>query len=154
MWTQFSSRAGALLIGSHPVDLLAQLAFLFVISLLTIYQILRMRRDTVVILSHRRLITSLLLSSAATLACYQVILMVNPVDHFGRIGGILAVLVALLLTRYVTMIVVGTTDGGRSIKDVTMSEGGLFNCNWPLISRCTNQSLFYLCVIYATMKGT
>jgi hypothetical protein len=143
---------GETLVSPTLLGALAQFAFILTITLITMHGILRMRHDTVVILSHRHLFVSTLLSSAACAVIYQLVLWIGPAERWSKYLVLGFLFAATIVARYLTMIIVGKLDGGRSIRDTTADAGKLFNCNWPLISRCANQSLFYLCMIYLLMK--
>lgn len=144
---------GVLLVSLGLIGALVQFAVMLVSNLVTIYGILRMRHDDVVVLSHGQLMVSTLVSTAICTGIYQGFLWIGPAERWSRGWVIGLMMVLLLVTRAVTMKVVGSMDGGRSVRDTTSSEAGMFNCNWPLISRCANQGLLLLMFIFMYMKN-
>lgn len=142
---------GEVLVSRTLVGLGAQAVFLLVVTLLTIYAILRMRRDTVVILSHGQVLFSTLVATLVCAGVYQGVVWLDPADRWSAGWAIGVVILATFVSRGLTMAIIGRIDGGRSMRDTTAGEGAMFNCNWPLISRCANQGLFLLCVVYLAM---
>jgi hypothetical protein len=144
MWQSITE----VLVSRTAAGVAIQFGVMLVVTLITMYGILRMRRDNVVILSHGQIMVSTVAATAVCTAVYQGLLWVGPAGRWSSGWALGAVILATMVARMLTMIIVGGIDGGRSLRDTTAGEGGMFNCNWPLISRCANQSLFYLCLIY------
>jgi hypothetical protein len=143
---------GEILISQTVVGVLAQFTVVLVSTLLMMYGILRMRRDTVVILSHGQLLVSTVLSCAVCTGVYQLVLLIGPAERWSKWWVVGFLFAAIMVARWLTMFLVGGLDGGRSIRDTTTDAGRMFNCNWPLISRCANQGLFLLVIVYLAMK--
>jgi hypothetical protein len=143
---------GNLLVHFGFVGAGVQFVVMLALTLVTTYGILRMRHDDVVVLSHGQLLKSAILSTVICTLIYQAFLWFGPAGRWSRNWVLGAAFVVIMLARMVTMGVLGGTDGGKSVRDTSATEAGFFNCNWPLISRCANQSLFMLIIVYLYVK--
>ena len=130
-----------LVLSSSVLWLLAQFAILLVIALLHIYQIVRMRRDTVVVISHGKIFLGAIIGCALSIGFYQGVLWYSPAGW-----SWLWVLLAFVVWKLILYAIIGPFTRGTSIRDTVKSDAEPFNCNWPLIPRCVHQSLFYLLI--------
>ncbi len=137
-----------MLVGNTLMGAVVQFVVMLIVTLVTIHSILRMRREDVVVLDGGQLFVSTLVATVICTLTYQVLLWIGPANRWGKGVALASVFAVTIITRMVTMGVVGAVDGGRSIRDTTNGEGALFNCNWPLISRCANHSLLLMCIAY------
>ena len=141
------------LTGFGPLSLLVQYGLLCLAAFGHIYQILYMRRDSVEVLDHQRLVVSTLAILGVNLVFYQIAIALAPTSGRGRLVlYMLAVFVVMIFLRVVVQMVGGSIDRDRTLKDSRLSQEQRFNCNWPLIPRCCNQSLSYLVLIGALAK--
>lgn len=136
MWTMAGWKA--IILGTDARSIQLQLVVLLAVALLHIYQILYMRRKTVVVLSHGRVFVGALWGSLASVGFFQAILRLHPTGRWW-----IAVVLAFLFWKSVLYVLTSPLTRGTSVVDTISGEGGLFNCNWPLIPRCVHQSLFY-----------
>ena len=143
---------GEVLVSRTPAGVAIQFGAMLVVTLITMYGILRMRRDNVVVLSHGQILISTIAATAICTAVYQGLLWIGPAGRWSKGWVIGSILIATMVSRMLTMMIVGGIDGGKSLRDTTATDAGLFNCNRPLISRCANQSFFYLCIVYLVMS--
>jgi len=143
-----------LMVGSTPTGMAVQYAFLLSAALAHIYQILHMRRSTVVLFSHARLITNVFIISALNLVFYHLVMWLAPSDSKAMlILYFVGFVFALAFWRVIVQGIGGVIDQSRTLKDTAAKEGQLFNCNWPLIPRCCMQSLNYLVLMGLVIKG-
>ncbi len=150
MWDQVRS----LIVGSSPLSLALQYAFLLVVTFGHIYQILRMRRATVVVLSHARIVVNVFVITALNVALYQVALWLMPTgSKVMFVLYLIGFVFAIGFWRVIIQGVGGAIDQDRTVKDTTAGKEKLFNCNWPLIPRCCLQSLNYLALFGLFTKG-
>ena len=126
------------LYGSSPLWLAAQFAALFAVSLLLVYQILKMRRDTVVVLSHRRIWLGAGLASVLNLGFLH-----GAMWFVTAWWKWLLVLLVYMFWKLLLYAVVRPFTADTSLVDTVKSTDDAFNCNWPLIPRCAHQSLLY-----------
>jgi len=134
-----------LLTGLGPLSLLTQYALLCGAAFAHIYQILHKRRDTVQVLSHRRFVVATLANLGVCLVFYHTILAFTPSSNkFLAVAYIFVAFLAMVPLRVVVQAIGDMIDQDRTLKDTQRSKAELFNCNWPLIPRCCNQSLSYL----------
>lgn len=136
-----------ILLGSGKLSLLSQYVVLVVFTLITIYLIIAMRHSTVIVLSHTRIWIETFFLSLVGLGFYRFALWMAPDGNrkmtYVVVGGIFLL---SFVTRWTFDAMLFVIDGGRSIKDLDRGVNDLFNCNWPLISRCANQCLIILTV--------
>ncbi|MGQ0701882.1 MAG: hypothetical protein ACT4PM_01965 [Gemmatimonadales bacterium] len=128
-------------LGNSPTVLAAQFGALWVFTVLTIYQILWMRRDTAVVMSHPRVIVEAGVMSLLNLGIYHAMLWFlapwSTWKLFAAIGG-------FTVWGGVSNAILYGIDRDRSIRDTVKGQGAFFNCNWPLIRRCANHALLFL----------
>ena len=130
------------LIGHSPRELAAQYLTLTLLTLLSAYSVILMRRSHVIVLSHARALTSTLACSIATLGVHQGLMyLLLPTAGKPGFGRIALYLVALMLSRAIVQLIGLLVDGGASLKDLTRGVEVPFNCNWPLIPRAAIHSL-------------
>ena len=127
--------------------LAVQYIFIAAASLFHIYQILRMRRDTVVVLSHGRIWFGALFGASLGLGYYRAAMWLYPQGVAWWLFALylFGVIISLAIFRgLITFILAPFIGGRRSIIDTVMREEKFFNCNWPLIPRCITMGLTYL----------
>lgn len=132
-----------LVLGSDPLSLSAQLAFLIVITLLHVLQIVKMRRDSVVVLSWGRLVLACVAVSLANLGFFRLVVHYRPTKWWGWV----LVFVAMAVWAIPVNLLALGVAGKRCLRDTAKTEAESFNCNWPLIRRCAMQSLTYLLML-------
>ncbi|HKY41937.1 MAG TPA: hypothetical protein VJM50_02500 [Pyrinomonadaceae bacterium] len=137
-----------MLLGTGKNSLLFQYLVLVVFTLITIYGILAMRHRSVIVLSHARIWIETLFLSLVALGFYRFVLWMTPQGNRNKTYLVMiGVFVFSFVTRWVFDTLLLVVDGGRSLKDLDRGVNDLFNCNWPLISRCANQALITVTVV-------
>ena len=131
-----------LLVSSSAQGLALQYVLLVLGTLVFIYAIIAMRLDSVVVLSHGRLIFSVLIANVACMVYYRGSLWLDPQRKHFYIAIILVAVWAGIVNVLVLVV-----DQRKSLRDTAGSEGDYFNCNWPLIRRCAIQTLGTLLVV-------
>ncbi|HVR29973.1 MAG TPA: hypothetical protein VMS86_10620 [Thermoanaerobaculia bacterium] len=132
-----------LVLGTTPTELGLQFLALYAFTVLTIYQILFMRRDTAVVMSHPRVVAEAGLMSLLNLGVYHAMLwFLQPYSNL----KVFALILLFGVWGGISNLILGAVDQDRSIRDTVKSTGSMFNCNWPLIRRCANHALLFLIV--------
>lgn len=130
-------------LGHGPRELAVQFLGLYAVTVLTIYQIIWMRRATVVVMSHGRVLAEAGLMSLLNLGVYHIMLWFLPPF---AIWKLLVIWLGITLWGGISNMILHAVDQDRSIRDTVKGQGALFNCNWPLIRRCANHALMFLVV--------
>lgn len=129
------------ILGNGPREIAVQFLALYAFTVLTIYQILWMRRDTAVVMSHSRVIAEAGLMSLLNLGLYHVMLwFLQPWVTW----KLFVLILGFTLWGGISNVILHAVDQDRSIRDTVKGQGSLFNCNWPLIRRCANHALLFL----------
>lgn len=135
------------ILDTSVASLATQYAVIVALALVLIYGILRMRKGSVLILSHGRILASTLLASALNLCLfrlfvgfklYQALPFGAQNDEWWKVALFLLVGWILLTVWRIVLNLVTYPVARDSVKDLISNEAKAFNCNWPLIPRCAS----------------
>jgi len=124
--------------------LLVQFAVLLGATLAHLFQIVHMRRDSVVVVSYAMIFLGCFLGCFATLVLYQGILWLMPAGFWPRFLYWIGAFLFKVPWRVVIQLALMPITRETTLVDTQKSETELYNCNWPLIPRCIKQSFYYL----------
>lgn len=155
----------SMLVETSPLWLTIEYVVIILDTIFLVYSVLFVRRKSVIIISHGRILWALLVSglfnlvaarAIVALGLYRGIFGFSPQETIWWRSWLffLITLIALIIWRYILSI--GTYPIAKNaLRDVHANAGGLFNCNWPLLPRAANFCLMVLVLfMYSTLSVT